>query len=92
MVGCLRIAEGYIIAPPDLLQFVVVSQREQCALNEAHLLHFTHDVLIDAIHDLLVRSKDKQGLEMVFTPGEQDERRTAQEEKVRGALTEGGRG
>ena len=78
MVGCLLVAERRVVAPPNLLQFVVVAQREQCALDEAHLLHFTHDVFVDAVHDLLVRSKRKPRLER-RTRGEPLRRRWREE-------------
>lgn len=51
--GFLRIAERCVIAPPDLLQFIIVAQCKQHLLNETHFLHFAHHVLVDAIHDFL---------------------------------------
>ena len=86
LVGCLRIAEWRIIAPLDLLQFVVVAQREQGALNVAHLLHFTHDVFVDAIHDFLVMSKINKDEKRSKTQHQEDRRRPAQKEMARGAI------
>lgn len=58
--GCTRrlpVAERRAVALGDLLHLVVVSQHEESLLEFAHLFHFGHHVLVDAIHDLL-RDRD----------------------------------
>lgn len=53
--GFLRIAEWCVIAPLDLLQFISVAQSKQRLLDQTHFLHFAHHILVDAIHDFLLR-------------------------------------
>lgn len=58
--GCtwpLPVTERRAVALGDLLHLVVVSQHEEGLLEFAHLFHFGHHVLVDAIHDLL-RDRD----------------------------------
>lgn len=58
-VVLLRIAERCIVALLDLLQFKVVAQFKQRPLNIAHLLHFAHHIIVDAIHDFLIGGRKK---------------------------------
>lgn len=61
----LPVAERRAVALGDLLHLVVVSQHEESLLEFAHLFHFGHHVLVDAIHDLL-RDRDPPRLGSIF--------------------------
>lgn len=47
------VAERRAVTLGDLLHLVVVGQHEERLLEFAHFLHFSHHILVDAIHDLL---------------------------------------
>lgn len=42
----------------DLLHLVVIGQHKECPLEFAHSLYFSHNILVDAIHDLLHISRE----------------------------------
>lgn len=64
--GFLRIAERCVIAPLDLLQFILVAQCKQSLLNETHFLHFAHHILVDAIHNFLFFLKGNTDVRDLF--------------------------
>lgn len=52
-IRLLPVTERRAVALGDLLYLVVVGQHKERLLEFAHLFHFGHHVLVDAIHDLL---------------------------------------
>lgn len=61
----LHIAQGSIVTLLDLLELVVISQFEQGSLSAAHLLHLTHDILIDPVHYFLTEETKVSDFNMI---------------------------
>lgn len=54
----IQVTQWCAVSFGQLLQLVVVGQDEERSLNKVHGLHLGHDVLVDAIHDLLEEEQD----------------------------------
>ena len=80
-VCVLPVTKRGAVAFGDLLHLVVVSQHKQRPLEAAHLVHLGHDVLVDAVHDLLLSQVRQGGMLQTHTEREREQEHYALKER-----------